>query len=302
MRKLTLGSGDLAAIAVPVLKQGGSISFIASGASMLPTLRDGDVLKVERVEPGSLSAGDIIMHGTGMGGAAVHRVRSVDGDAIRMVCDSRPWSTYTIGWDSVLGIVTAATREGRVLGLGGSAATGIIIRVSFLIRALRSLAARLAGIVTEAATRFRPVRRLYSGVMGRIVEYQFLPWSDKEDDAGDGITTDLVRARLAGRTVGSAELVRFPPGTPYSPYLWLFSMRVSRPFRGAGIGRRLTRMIVERASETSDRDLCLAVMRVNDRAIGLYRSMGFSELDSGEVPDGISGWLGTDKLMMIYRK
>jgi GNAT superfamily N-acetyltransferase len=302
VQKLTLGSDDLADIAVSVLSQGGSISFIASGASMLPTLRDGDLLRVERIEPGSISAGDIILHSTGMVGAAVHRVRSVDGDVIRMACDSRPWSTYTIGWHSVLGIVTAAEREGRDLCLGGSAATGISIRVSFLIRALRSPAVRLAGIATGAVTRFKPVRRLYSGVMGRIVEYQFLPWSDKKDYAGDGMTSDLVLARLAGRTVGSAELVRFPPGTPYSRFLWLFSMRVSRPFRGAGIGRRLTRMIVERASETSDRDLCLAVLKDNDRAIGLYRSMGFSELDSAEIPDGVSDRLGTDKLIMIYRK
>jgi ribosomal protein S18 acetylase RimI-like enzyme len=48
--------------------------------------------------------------------------------------------------------------------------------------------------------------------------------------------------------------------------------------RGMGIGQRLMREIIERASrDPSLRNLHLAVVRSNDRALQLYESIGFTQ-------------------------
>lgn len=301
MQRLTLDSCDLAGLAESVLQNDGSLTFAARGTSMQPTIRDGDSLTVSRIEPDSISQGDILLYRTGDGTATVHRVRSPQDGGIAMSCDARPWTTYVIPREWVLGRITAAARGGRPLELGGSLTAGFRLRLRFILRTAGSWASRWIGSVMGFFTRFRPVRRCYSIIIGWFVKYSHVPRKDPGELSDHEIAWDQVQATVADRAVGSAQLVVFSPGNPYSKYQWLFSMRVSRPFRGAGIGRELTRMIIELASETPDRDLCLTVMRDNDRAVELYRSMGFIELAETEVPDGIRDRLGTDKLIMVYR-
>ena len=54
MKKLNLGSSDLAELATEVFDRGGVISFIAMGSSMLPTLKDGDLLTAAPEDPLSI--------------------------------------------------------------------------------------------------------------------------------------------------------------------------------------------------------------------------------------------------------
>src|SRR5271154_6433672 len=65
-------------LAGEVLRKFGSLQVPAIGWSMLPTVRPGDTLVVERIAPDQVRAGDVVV--TGRGGTLVgHRVVSLPG-------------------------------------------------------------------------------------------------------------------------------------------------------------------------------------------------------------------------------
>jgi len=101
--------------------------------------------------------------------------------------------------------------------------------------------------------------------------------------------------------IGSAQLVRFSRGTPFSRYQWLFSMRVNPLFRGGGIGRKLTEKIMERASRSGDESLCLVVATDNRRAIELYESTGFTSVELSGLGKDIGDRIGPGSTIMIIR-
>lgn len=283
MQKLTLGSGDLAELAEEVLSRGGRLPFFAAGVSMLPTIRDGDLLVAEGMGGKDPERGDVLIHRTSGGGCAVHRLRSLDGPAIIMSFDASPWSTYRIRAEDVIGRIVSARRNGRELDLSMKLRTGFGLRVSFVLRRTRHHAVRAAGLVVCVLTFARPLRRLFSFLMKPFVRYSLSHAPEQGGSSADGdISWDSFSAVILGRTVGSAQLVRFGPGLPLSGCQWLFGMKVARPLRGAGIGRRLTAMVIERAASDGGGDLCLAVRRNNQRALRLYSSMGFREFPAPE--------------------
>ena len=90
----------------------------------------------------------------------------------------------------------------------------------------------------------------------------------------DPCATDLV-ARCLGKLAGFAQLVRHPPEHfPYVGY-WLFSLYAKSFWRGTGIGEKLSREVIARASAEGARTLELLVFNDNVPAIQLYRKLGF---------------------------
>lgn len=86
--------------------------------------------------------------------------------------------------------------------------------------------------------------------------------------------TDWV-AHWRGRLAGFVQLVRHPPEHfPYVGY-WLFSLSVKSPFQRGGIGEKLSRVVIDRACAEGAQTLDLLVFDDNDRAVQLYRKLGF---------------------------
>lgn len=97
----------------------------------------------------------------------------------------------------------------------------------------------------------------------------------RESAAIGGIT--LV-AELPGKgLVGTASVgVGSTPKDAHRGVVW--GVYVAPEARGMGVGQRLMREIIARASRNpSLRNLHLAVVRSNDRALQLYESLGFSQ-------------------------
>jgi len=304
MQRLSLGAEDLADLAAEILERGGCLSFWATGSSMRPTLRDGDLLTAVPAELSSIRPGDVLLYRAPDGRGAVHRVAAIGSEGIRaglvLSCDARPWTRYGISSEQVLGTVVSALRNSLPLPLDYSPTRRLRISMIYILRLARSATRKVLLHCLSAITSFLPLRRCLRYVLKPVVKYEVIP-QECGAGSGDQCTWDLFQASVRGRMIGSAQLVRFSHGTPFSSYQWLFSMRVNPLFRGGGIGRMLTERVMERASRSGEGSLCLVVANDNRRAIGLYESLGFTCMEPSGLGGDIGDRIGPGRMVMIIQ-
>src|SRR5438034_3842299 len=65
-----------------LLRRGNRVRFRAAGASMQPTIEDGELITVAPVEPAAVKRGDILLY-QGVRGVIAHRVVRITGSAKR---------------------------------------------------------------------------------------------------------------------------------------------------------------------------------------------------------------------------
>ncbi|MFV2074055.1 MAG: S24/S26 family peptidase, partial [Thermoanaerobaculales bacterium] len=98
-----------------LLDDGLTVRFEAGGRSMLPTIRDGDTLVVEPVNPAAISRGDVIVVG-GPFSVRAHRVVG-EGDrssgALILRGDALQVRDAPASPERILGRVTGVERHGR---------------------------------------------------------------------------------------------------------------------------------------------------------------------------------------------
>ncbi len=116
---LRIGSPGLAELARAILKSGRPVRFRVSGSSMLPSLRDGDVILVG--SPGRpYQRGDVAAFVTGPGGPLlVHRLHAADGGVYRFKGDNASRFDPPVAGEGVIGLVLKAERGGRSVRFGG---------------------------------------------------------------------------------------------------------------------------------------------------------------------------------------
>lgn len=117
MRLLTVPARDLRRVSEAVLDRGGSLRFEATGGSMAPFIRPGDVLGVEPVEPRHLTVGDVALYRAPDGRPLAHRVVRTPGreSGWRWVlcADAHPGQWEHVRPDALLGRVVCRERQGR---------------------------------------------------------------------------------------------------------------------------------------------------------------------------------------------
>jgi hypothetical protein len=145
---------SLDALAVDTLRHGNVLRMCAHGGSMLPFLRDGDIVVVAPVGTAEIRIGDVICYQPPSGGLCLHRViaraeRSLvtRGDALAYV--------DTVPHDAVLGLVIARERRGRAVSLGTRRGR----RCGWLL-------ARVAPAVARLLPPARAVRRAGRTILG----------------------------------------------------------------------------------------------------------------------------------------
>jgi hypothetical protein len=103
--------------------RGHSIRFTARGSSMMPFVRNGDVLTAVSADASTLRIGDIAFYRRPDGSLVAHRVlaRSRRRGATPLICtrgDSRWLATESVSDDQVLGRIVRIERAGRVIRPG----------------------------------------------------------------------------------------------------------------------------------------------------------------------------------------
>ena len=107
-----------------LLSQGFGVRFSPKGASMFPTIKDGEIVTVEPIEPRHVKRGDIILYKTRKLGSPLiaHRVVSVRRDKRNVTAfilrgDASQSDDAPIEPGQVLGRVISVEREGRNINL-----------------------------------------------------------------------------------------------------------------------------------------------------------------------------------------
>ncbi|RKZ10988.1 hypothetical protein DRQ25_01110 [Candidatus Fermentibacteria bacterium] len=303
MQKLNLGSSDLAELAAEVFSRSGTISFIALGSSMLPTLRDGDLLTAVPEDPFSIKQGDILLYRTGDDRAAVHRVSDVSRVSshreLFLSSDSDPEDHYRISIEQVMGIIVSAVRDGKSIRIDSVPSGQKQTASARLIARLKSLPRRTSARVFSLASSFRLYRKLCSAILRPMVKYEIHPAEKHSGSPGTQADWDWLNAYLFGRRIGSAQFIRFEQDTPFGENPWLFSMRVRSLFRGGGVGRGLTSLAVSSAELAGAQAIGLLVEETNYRAMNLYRSMGFRIVSFDDLSSGLRERVGKGKAVML---
>lgn len=113
---LTLSSGDFLDVAGAVLREGRPLRFRATGTSMAPSIRSGDILTVDPVDARALRPGDVALYRSEQG-PRVHRLTGRAGATLRLQGDAPGCLVEEVPAAEVLGRLVFVEREGRQVRL-----------------------------------------------------------------------------------------------------------------------------------------------------------------------------------------
>jgi signal peptidase I len=144
-------------LVVDVVRSAGSASLGVMGCSMLPAIRPGDVLMVERHHSDELQPGQVILYSRN-GKLTAHRIIQVSDEYLLTQGDSLPSRDLPVRWSEVVGRVTGICRNGRPVSLQRSpwqsVVAAILRRSELCIRLYLRLSSRVGldvpGMVTAA--------------------------------------------------------------------------------------------------------------------------------------------------------
>ena len=146
---------DLTGLLREVLEKGAAFRFKATGFSMTPIVKDGDIITVSPCRPRQLRSGDIAAFvSPASDRLVVHRIVGTQDESFFIKGDNAPGYDGLIHGSRVLGRVTRIERDGCNVRLG----LGIERKVLALFSRLRILPLLLA-----------PARKLYRLWTGRTL-------------------------------------------------------------------------------------------------------------------------------------
>jgi signal peptidase I len=302
------------------LGRGQRVRLTVTGSSMLPFLRDNDLVELEPAPAPRL--GDLVLVQTNPPGTAdryvLHRlvrlVRSLPaeaGAALLIRGDAQRQSEGPFPADALLGRVTAAWHQGRARNLnhGWWRWAGLVwMRCSPLGFWLLWLAARLRGLASRVlrwlqqfptyrawAGRLRPEYAIREANQSDLMAlHSFHNASGEQALRGSERTTNprltSYVARSGGQVLGSVHLMRHPETDSARTGYWLYSLTVRARYRGMGLGAALTQRVIDQSRSEGATELFLDVFEDNAPAVRLYRKLGFEPVT---LP-ALEGELATD--------
>ena len=127
-----------------LLQSGRPVRFRAPGASMHPTIRDGEVVTVVPVPTREIKRGDVLLYQTDRGLTAHRVIRRLPGPktAFRVRGDAPGSEEERVAANRVLGKVASVERAGRQLPVDGYRGSGF----GALVRLARGFRARVVGL------------------------------------------------------------------------------------------------------------------------------------------------------------
>lgn len=275
-----------------MVARGVSLRTTARGFSMHPFIRDKDVLTIAPMKDILPAPGDVVAFTQPENGRlAIHRVIEQKEKGWLIRGDSCLEPDGVIPGENILGLVVRVERGGKDIRLGIGKARKLIARLNrntaltrlrqiwtlprrllvFLVYLLQSL-----SVYRKLLRRFAPpINILVAGEddMEEVHE-RFNPFFPYRREKSNPNVVNWV-ARSGPRLAGFIQFVHHPPShAPWTGH-WLFSLHVWTLYRGMGLGAQLTRRVIDEAAARGADELRLVVYDDNQRAIRLYRGMGF---------------------------
>lgn len=308
MRELNLQGNEFSELAAEILGRGGTFCFSAHGSSMLPFIRDGDVLIIQPAEAMTLEVGDAALYHAAAKRLVAHRVVGKDIRSGRVVLvlrgDALSGPGEAIGARQVLGRVVGIRRGKKVFHLEGGArrwAALLWVKTSPLgpntVRMLHAAPLSVRHLLHRLQA-LAPYRRLARMLIGPHIHCRVATAEDAialsrlyiHESLSDLLGPDgraashfdspearesILIASFMGMTAGAAAIHPFPEDVELYPDWWLSGMLVRTRFRGAGVGERLVLQAFDQAARAGATRVNLLVSEQNKAALALYHKMGF---------------------------
>jgi signal peptidase I len=290
--EMSLSNAGQRELAIAVLNAGGVFRTRVRGQSMVPFIRDSDVIVLAGLKNKPPRVGDVVAFThPNTQALAIHRViaRDAEGWVIRGDHCTRPDGVFR--QVDIIGRVIWTERNGRQTRISTrllALCAAIASRRGLLSLAWRVYGkSRAAASVVLAAVQTFSLYRALARRLTRRVRVEIADMSDWDsvntrlNPAGpynrkqpDPNVTNYV-AKSGAKLLGCVQLVRIPDAT--SPWCgeWLFSLLVFGRYRGLGAGEALTRTVLSQAKTEGADEVLLAVYPENRRATALYRKLGF---------------------------
>lgn len=265
----------------------------ARGFSMLPFIRDGDVVTIEPMRGYPAEVGEVTAFTqNGSGKLAVHRVINREKRGWRMRGDNCPGDDGIIPAGQIIGRITGVERRGRSRRLGIGPERRIIawlVRSNMMrawingIRLPRRIASLTIRYIQNLQTYRNFASRFFRGTVtvtdANREESQWIRTYFNADgfDRLSMICPDAadVIAKRNGKPVAFARWV-----TANEPYPAIGRFRIEFLFvrtlyRGMGIGELLIQHVIRRVMQKGATELLLFIRQDENRALSLYRKLGF---------------------------
>lgn len=121
MREISLDRAHLSGLAAEILTSGGTFRFRATGGSMTPFIKDGDILEVRPVATAAIRRADVVLYRREQhGGLVAHRVVDLNPGSPHVLSlqgDASLFDKETVASTSVLGRVVNVQRNDKVMTL-----------------------------------------------------------------------------------------------------------------------------------------------------------------------------------------
>jgi ribosomal protein S18 acetylase RimI-like enzyme len=136
---------------------------------------------------------------------------------------------------------------------------------------------QIVSVKEEHAQSYRACLDVVAREKRYLAQVEALPLERIEGFVKDSAASDAVQfmAVDAGRVVGWADV--FPAWAHAVAHVGSLGMGVLPEYRGQGIGRRLLEACIAKAWARGITRIELEVRADNERAIGLYKSVGFTQ-------------------------
>lgn len=278
-----------------VTEKGKSFRFRASGISMIPFIKDKDIITISPIPTGHPEIGDVVAFLLPeKEKLAVHRIIDIKSRRYVIKGDNIPEPDGLIPAENVLGLVTAVERNGHraLLGLGmerrliAALARHDLLKWIRVGNLTRKLLARVMIKMQSAALYRRIAGELSPGYSifeadGEDMEKVHEIWNPRgrpNSYKPNPLVKNYV-AKIDSEVVGFVQLVTHPK--EHYPYFghWIFGLMVRVKVRGRGIGEALCKQAVDRAKADGIKELFLLVYDDNPPAINLYCKLGFQRTE-----------------------
>ena len=298
-----------------VVERGVLMRTTARGFSMTPFIHDGDVLTIAPLGGRQPEVGDVVAFTlSDTGRLAIHRVIARPNGGWLLRADNAAQADGVVPGEQLLGRVVRVERNGRRVCLGLGRERALIAALSLrggmtILRSALCLPRRAAATALRSAQglpRYRSAgRRLARPVEvsratpaeSASVRRHLNPLGVDATPTADANVTDWV-AKRDGKVIGFVQYVCHPDTDAAWGGHWLFALTVWGRSRGLGAGEALTRRVIEHARARGAEELLLAVFEDNDRAIRLYRKLGFEHVTRA----GLEPALAEEKAMSGRRR
>lgn len=246
---------DFFHLAETILQQGNCIRFRAEGRSMWPSIRSGDIIKVSP-DTDDITVGDIILYRSRENTAVVHRVVKRDSRNILTRGDSSLDLDMPIINEQVLGKVVEIEKRGLHIRY-------ILSEILHYIQGFR-----LYGALAKIILKPKDI----------IIEQTIEKDSDGSGDSLErgGKTTLKWTAKKGNLVAGSVDLFPLEEEKKTHNSVWIMSsLWVHYRYRRIGLGKRLTKEVLDYLNNIGANEVRLSVLPSNKAAIRMYEYLGF---------------------------